>query len=902
MGGLLRAISNDPIAAIKAAAAHAPYLARLNAKFSDDLTSHGAEGLFQHAIERCKSLPADTDTAEAMCVLRRAKSRAHLAIAALDLSQSDTLEDTTRRITDFADASVGAALRVALARVGLVQDGLFMAALGKMGAGELNYSSDIDMAVFYDADLFKGGPREPADAAIRVTQETMRMLNEATTDGYVFRTDLRLRPDPSSTPLAISTRRAELYYESVGQNWERMVWIKGRPAAGDLSTGEAFLRMLEAFVWRRHLDYWAIGDVQAIKNMINAKGGDQSLHDVACDVKLGVGGIREIEFFVQTQQIILGGRNPELRVRGTLEGLQKLVDLGVVGQDVASDLTAAYKTLRAVEHRIQMLDDQQTHILPTDEDRRAAVAALCGESSLEAFDLAIAETRGLVHRHYNNLFAEEARKRQAPIQGNLVFTGVDDDPGTLKTLTGLGFKDPSRVIGSVRQWHRARTPATRTPRGRELLTALLPDLLSAMAKTGEADQAFARFATFFEGLRAGVQTLSMLAAEHELMEDLVATLALAPRIGLTLARRPNLLEALLSVSDRKAVPEVTDEPDFETAIDRVRHWHGEQAFLIGHSLLHGRLAARDAAEEWTKLAELSLKLMAQVAEAETKRRYGDAPGVWLIAALGKLGGCDMTAGSDMDLLVIYEPNEPGEGQSWFTRFTQRLITALSTETAQGSLYEVDMRLRPSGRAGPVATSLAAFERYHKTDAWTWEHMALTRLRPITGDANLGARVTAIAHDIIVSGDPQQRTADILDMRQRLLRDKPASGPWDLKMRHGGLLDLEFIVQQALLTAGSETALHPQLPAAINALHNQGHFTDAESETLFDGYRFLQALQQVQRLALGAGSDANLISSGLADRFCRATGMKDFTQLEQKLERVCASIAALRGERIGLLTV
>ncbi|MCF6328744.1 MAG: DUF294 nucleotidyltransferase-like domain-containing protein, partial [Henriciella sp.] len=388
----------------------------------------------------------------------------------------------------------------------------------------------------------------------------------------------------------------------------------------------------------------------------------------------------------------------------------------------------------------------------------------------------------------------------------------------------------------------------------------------------------------------------------ELMEDLIATLALAPRIGLTLARRPGLLEALLSVSDRKAVPDVAHEPDFETAIDQVRHWHGEQAFLIGHSLLHGRLAARDAAEEWTSLADLTLKLMAQVAEAETKRRYGEAPGVWSIAALGKLGGCDMTAGSDMDLLVIYEPVEPGAGQSWFTRFTQRLITALSTETAQGSLYEVDMRLRPSGRAGPVATSLAAFERYHKTDAWTWEHMALTRLRTITGDAGLGARVCKITHQIVVNGDPEKRTADILDMRQRLLRDKPASGPWDLKMRQGGLLDLEFIVQQALLTAGSKTVLHPQLPAAINALHKQGHFTDAESETLFDGYRFLQALQQVQRLALEADSNVNLISSGLADRFCRAAGMKDFVELEQKLERICASIASLRTERIGLLTV
>jgi len=347
----------------------------------------------------------------------------------------------TQRITDFADASVRAALRVSLNQAGLDQAGLFIMALGKMGAGELNYSSDIDLAVFFDPDVFEGGQREPVDAAIRVTREAMRLLDQRTPDGYVFRTDLRLRPDPSSTPLAVSTRRAELYYESVGQNWERMVWIKARTAAGDQTAGAEFLNMLEPFIWRRHLDYWAIGDVQAIKNMINAKTGDKSLHDVAADVKLGVGGIREIEFFVQTQQIILGGRNPALRVRGTLEGLAKLVEIGAVVDEVADELGRAYTFLRSVEHRIQMLDDEQTHTLPADEIKRANVAALAGASSLEAFDCAIVETRRLVHRHYANLFADETRKREAPIQGNLVFTGVDDDPATIATLSELGFAE-----------------------------------------------------------------------------------------------------------------------------------------------------------------------------------------------------------------------------------------------------------------------------------------------------------------------------------------------------------------------------------------------------------------------------------------------------------------------------
>lgn len=884
-----------------AAIEHAPYLARLVERHGEELKDVGAAALYEQALRRSQHVDPQESVDELMRQLRIDKARTHLAIAMLDLTQKASLSETTARLTTFADTAVQAALQNTLVAADLCDTGLFVAALGKMGAGELNYSSDIDMAVFFDPEQFEGGKRDAVDAASRVTQAAMRILNQQSRDGYVFRTDLRLRPDPSSNPLAVSTRRAELYYESVGQNWERMVWIKGRPCAGDLQAGKQFLRMLEPFVWRRHLDYWAIADVQAIKNMINANAEDRSLQDKSADLKLGIGGIREIEFFVQTQQIILGGRNPALRVRGTLAGLSELVLLGAIKPELAADLSAAYETLRGVEHRIQMLNDEQTHSLPASETDRAKVAALCGISSLADFDRAIADVRQTVHHHYADLFAEEARKRQTAISGNLVFTGVDDDPETLKTLQGLGFRDATRVIASIRQWHRAKTPATRTQRGRELLTAMLPDLLSSMSKTGEADQAFARFAQFFEGLRSGVQTLSMLAAEPELLDDLVTTLALAPRIGHTLSRRPGLLEALLSVSDRKQAPEIDAETDFETAIRQVRHWHGEQAFLIGHRLLHGRLAASDAATAWTQLADKSVQLMSRAAEFETTRRFGAPPGIWTVAALGKLGGGDMTAGSDLDLLVIYDGQGHDDAQTWFTRFTQRLITALSTETAEGQLYEVDMRLRPSGRAGPVATSITAFERYHKGEAWTWEHMALTRLRPVAGDVDLGVNIEKIARDVIVSGgEKDQRHTDILDMRQRLWREKPPTGPWDLKMRAGGLIDLEFIVQTALLTAGLPDAVKPKLGEAIRALQAASVLSDEDAETLYAGYRFLQSLQQIQRIASDGDTRPDQISGGLASRFCRACDADSFEAVEEQLEVICAGIEQLRCKKIGPL--
>lgn len=889
----LRALSDTPEEAVALAAEQAPYLAKLQS-LEFDLADPVALLASAHAL--CSEVAAGAS--DPMRDLRQAKQRAHLGIAASDLSGQATLEETTFEITRFADAAMSAALSVALAEKSLVGDGLFIAALGKMGAHELNYSSDIDVAAFFDPDVFHGGDYETADAAARVMRRMTSLLQDRTKDGYVFRTDLRLRPDPSSTPVAVSTRRAELYYESIGQNWERMVWIKGRCAAGDESAAARFLEAMRPFIWRRHLDYWAIADVHAIKNMINAKAGDKSLEAVSADLKLGPGGIREIEFFVQTQQIILGGRHEHLRVRGTQEGLRELVALGAVKPEVANQLSAAYRDLRMVEHRIQMLDDAQTHSLPAFENKRASVAALCGYSELAQFDADLIQLRKSVHQHYRELFAEETRKRDQAVQGNLVFTGVDDDPQTVETLTVLGFNNPSLVIERIREWHRGKTPATRSTRGRELLTAFLPDLLAAMGATGEADEAFRRFGRFFEGLRSGVQTLAMLVAEKKLTDDLVTTLAIAPRIANVLAKRPGLLEALISDVDRKPPPEFAADTDFETKLDLVRRWQGERAFLIGHQLLHGLLEARDAATHWSDLADTCICSMAAAAEAETIRKFGPAPGTWSVIGLGKLGGREMTAGSDLDLVVIYDPKESSDAQTWFTRFTQRLISALSAETGEGALYEVDMRLRPSGRSGPVATSIASFERYHHENAWTWEHMALTRLRPIAGDAPLGAEISAIAERMINAGDPDQRTADIRDMRERLLREKPAKGIWDLKMRRGGLLDLEFITQHAILTANEHQPLSPSLTDAHQSLLKTGVWTKAFHQEMSEAFVFLQALQQVQRMANDDITAANELSNALKDRLCRATGCQDYAALSATLERVFESVETAFCKKIG----
>ncbi|MEM9668842.1 MAG: bifunctional [glutamine synthetase] adenylyltransferase/[glutamine synthetase]-adenylyl-L-tyrosine phosphorylase [Pseudomonadota bacterium] len=900
MIGFSSPLHEDPLGALRVAAPHAPYLKRLLERETETVLTLGRTSpakVWNDILQDIRSVEQNADADTAMQRLRAAKRQAHLILAAADLSGVWPLSDITDRLTAFADASVAAALSVATKTIDLSADGLFIIALGKMGARELNYSSDIDVAAFYDPEVFEGGKRGAADSARRIVQHMCRILSDQTADGYVLRTDLRLRPDPGSTPVAVSTRMAEQYYESVGQNWERMVWIKARPCAGDLACADVFVRQISPFIWRRHLDYWAINDIHAIKAMINSSTDNADLEDP--DVKLGPGGIREIEFFAQTQQLIMGGRDPRLRVRATLSALERLQQGGLVSADDANELSRAYSELRAVEHRIQMRQDEQTHRLPTSEQNRSSVAALCGIEDFEIFDRGFREVRARVHQIYLNLFDTEARQKDAARSGNLVFTGVDPDPGTLETLSSFGFSEPENIISNISDWHRGRFPATRTERGRELLTALLPGLLNDMADTGDADTAFQHFQSFLGNLSSGVQTLSMLLAERELRRDLIATLALAPRLARRLGRRPELLEALLAPEEGARL-KLDPELAFEDAMDEARRYVRETEFLTGHRLLHGHLTAKDAGQAYSALADQTISAMAGAAEVETARRFGQISGDWCVVALGKLGGQALTATSDLDIMVIYDSDDTN-APVWFTRFTQRLITALSAETAEGQLYEVDMRLRPSGRSGPVAVKLSSFERYHRDEAWTWEHMALTRLRPVSDQNGLAEYVVRITQNILVDAPRRDElTEDIRNMRQRLAAEKPGHGLWDLKLGEGGLVDLEFIVQRELLMLKSTRSATPHLIDAIQLLKENQSLSDVDQDLLLEAEQLLSALQQIQRLALPGDISSETISAGLKDRLAKAAAQPDFEAVESTLRRIKAGVQTMRRERIGAI--
>ncbi len=907
----------------------APYLARLDRRCSDmraQYLEHGPEAVFEQVHARIRGLIVpDVDRDHVVRELRRTKEAGHFVIALADLAGDWDVTQVTRHITRLAEALCETALWGAYchaARLGWVlpcsgpQDcGIVALAMGKMGAYELNYSSDVDLIVLLDPDRVQAGSRSAQDAAVRITQDFVRLMEERTEDGYVFRTDLRLRPDPASNPVALRVQSALNYYERIGQNWERMAFIKARPCCGDIQVGEAFLDELSPFVWRRHLDYWALGDIHAIKRQIHAYGEHEALSHKEFDVKLGRGGIREIEFFVQTQQLILGGRDPNLRLRRTDEALLALEAIDAVSSDDATQLAQAYDYLRALEHRIQMRNDEQTHVLPDKAETRIDIARMSGyRDDIASFEADVSKVRYFVHGAYSNLFGEE--ERLSGESGNLVFSGVDEDPGTVATLKGMGFSNPANVIDLLRRWHRGGLPATRTSRGQQLLTSLTPSLLQWMSVSGEPDAAFARFAEFVSGLRGGVQVFSLMVAEPAFARDLISVMAFAPRLSKDLARQPALLDGMLDADfhaplendapDRvqKALQaEVDREDDFEDRINAARRFQREELLRIGYQVLQGRAPAAVAGEAYTRLADASIQTMSDTALQEISRRFGDWKGRWVVCGMGKLGGREMSATSDLDIMVIYDPGEPPEISDLPARFTQRLIAALSAPTEEGMLYEVDMRLRPSGKAGPVAVKLASFEQYYAGDAWTWEFMALTRLRVIVGDERLASDVRAVQRAALAKRSGYgELEADILDMRQLMSRERKAKTCWDVKLAPGGLVDVEFIVQQEILkSAGSDPdVIVANTVEAIGRLEALGCLSQVDARVLRDGYRMQVSIQQAMRIALTDDTGLEKTTTGLKSWLARVCGQPDFDALETALLAAQASIADIRLKKIGPL--
>lgn len=899
----------------------------------DETTDHRLAGITA-AIGQA-AFAADVTEAGLMSGLRALKTEAHFLIALSELAGEVETEVTVRRLSDLADACVAAAVNFLLRDAHMQGklalpvpeqpgegSGWILLGMGKLGAHELNFSSDIDLVVFFDpeAPAVTDG-HEASELFARLTRRLVRILQDRTDAGYVFRTDLRLRPDPGSTPLAISVLAALNYYEGRGQNWERAAMIKARPVAGDRAAGDRFLKELQPYVWRKYLDYAAIADIHSIKRQIHAHKGHGEIAVKGHNVKLGRGGIREIEFFVQTQQLIAGGRFPELRRRETVAMLKELAARGWITAEARDALTRQYWFLRSVEHAIQMVADEQSHTLPEDDEGLERIARLLAYDGAAAFSEAFRQSLQLVEQHYAALF--ETAPQLSTGVGNLVFTGDVDDPDTLQTLHNLGYGRPSDICRIIRTWHFGRYRATRSAEARERLTELTPALLEAFGQTRRADEAIVRFDEFLAGLPAGIQLFSLLQSNPGLLKLIATIMGAAPRLAGIITRRPHVFDGLL---DPQLLSELPDKPylsrrlaafldgtaQHEDVLDRLRIFASEQKFLIGVRLLTGTIDAMRAGKAFSDLADLTIGAAFEAVTTEFARRHGEVKGGRaVILGMGKLGSRELTAGSDVDLILLYDHDEDAEDSDggkplapshYFARLTQRLIAAVSAPTAEGVLYELDLRLRPSGNKGPVATNVDAFRKYQRQEAWTWEHMALTRARPVAGDAGLSQEIEDEVRQILAMPRDKARIAkEAAEMRALIEAEKPPRDLWDLKLVPGGLIDLEFIAQYATLT-GQAAGTERMTATADILAHLMPSLADSQvRQELVDAHHLYAALTQIIRLCLTGAFERDDVPPGLSDLLLGVTDLPDFGVLEAHVAETARKVREdfdllLRGKR------
>jgi glutamate-ammonia-ligase adenylyltransferase len=878
-------------------------------------------------IERtARAVFAAPDEAEAMHLLRRMKSEAALLIALCDIGGVWPVMRVTAALTDLAVASVQAALRYLLrqeaARGRLSPpngdrpeegSGLFVLAMGKMGAGELNYSSDIDLIVFFDAAApTLARDIEPQPFFVRITQALARLLQQRTGDGYVFRVDLRLRPDPASTQVAISTDSALHYYEREGRTWERAAMIKARPCAGDLRAGEAMVAEIAPFVWRKHLDFAALADVHDMKRQMQIFRGQSEIAVEGHNVKVGRGGIREIEFFAQTQQLVAGGRHPELRARPTLAALNVLASSNWITFQACDELTAAYEFLRRVEHRLQMVADEQTHSLPGDIKGVERFANFFGYEDRAAFAKDLLGHLKIVQGHYAKLFEGDDPTGTAKLP-DIDYGAGAEDARLLERLIALGFKTPIAVAQTLQQWMAGDYRVFRTESTRSAFVEFVPALIEGLADAEEPDRAVTTFDHFLRALQRGGRLITLLSQNRDLVALVALVLGTAPRLGDMLARQPQLMDGLIDPRFFGAMPDqrelsarlaatLRDADSYEEFLDRLRLFGQESLFLIGTRILSGTVSAQQASTAFADVAEGIVHTVHGLVTGRFAAQYGHIRGQQTaIVAMGRLGSREMTASSDLDLILLYDfdaecPDSDGtpslQGAQYFARFTQRLISAFTTRTNYGVLYEIDMRLRPSGRAGPVASHIQSFAEYQEREAWTWEHMALTRARVISAPPEFRARIEKVIRDVLRRPRDRAGTAnDVADMRRAIALEKGEDDLWDLKHAAGGLVDIDFIAQYLQLVHAAEKPdiLSVSTLEVLDNAAKLGVLAPSEAEVLRSAARLYHDLTQILRLCVSDKFKPETAGEDLLQVMARAGDAPDFSALEARVKETQAEV-------------
>jgi len=897
--------------AIVRARAHAPYLAGMLDR-QPALTEMLAAGDGAGALALARL--AGEDTADVASALRREKQALALALAIGDLAGGFSLLEVTGELSAFADRALHAAIFEGIRRrapdfdPGTQPSGFLALALGKHGAGELNYSSDIDPILLFEPALLPRRERDdPGEAAQRVARSVVEMLSMVTHEGYVFRVDLRLRPASEVSPLAISVDAALTHYESSALAWERAAFIRARACAGDLAAGEAFLAAIRPFVWRKSLDFGAVAEIGRLTAQIRANARGNVAVGPGFDLKKGRGGIREVEFYAQTHQLIHGGRNPALRLRGTRATLDALAAAGLLDAGDAQLLGKSYDRLRTIEHRLQMVQDKQTHSLPRSAEGIDQVAKLDGLPNGTALIAELAQITEVVGSRYDALV-------MAQVPSGAVAVSMPDQSSLVEELEALGFAGPEALAERIEGWLSGRVRALRSDAARTAFATIRHDLLEAFAKAPEPDRALARWEQLLANLPSAINLFRLLEARPGLIELLARILGLAPPLADALARRADLLDPLIDASAFELPGSVEDlvaqfsrfEPgdDYQRKLDAVRRRVGERRFELGVQLIDASHDPLAIGRALGRVAEAALMVLTDATVAEFRQAHGMVPDSELVVlGLGRMGGGVLTHASDLDLVFLFtgdftresDGRRPLGGTHYYTRLSQRVISALSVPTAEGALYEVDTRLRPSGEQGPPAASMDSFERYQREQAWTWEHMALCRARPLYGSAPSREIVNGVIHAILTGPrDTQVLRGEVVEMRARMAQHKAPVGPLDVKLGRGGLVDLEFLVHFAQLRGGRDlppAAFAPELGAAVRTLAGEG----ALPTTLIDAHDTLARFLIAARLL---APDSQFPGDAARMALVRACGYGEWLELNAALAAPRHAVAQAWHETFG----
>ncbi|MEK6638728.1 MAG: bifunctional [glutamine synthetase] adenylyltransferase/[glutamine synthetase]-adenylyl-L-tyrosine phosphorylase [Pseudomonadota bacterium] len=852
---------------------HSPYLRLLMRRFPEVAVAL-ASGQMQHMSPE---IDPDRPVAQA---LRIAKGQMALAVAIGDLADVFPLETVTAHLSNFADHALDHAIAAAFEAVvpGAEPRGFAAIALGKHGSHELNYSSDIDPILIFDPQSLPCRARdEPVETAVRIGRKLLEIMQTRDGDGYVFRVDLRLRPNPDVTPIVLPVDAAISYYESSALTWERAAFIRARACAGDKALGQMFLDTIRPFVWRRGLDFGAVGEIRGMSHRIRDHYARGQAFGPGYDLKRGRGGIRECEFFAQIHQMIHGGRDASLRVPATVAALLALSQAGWIGADEAGTLSDAYRLYRMIEHRLQMVDDQQTHSLPKAGEAMDGVAMLSGLEDGAALLDQLAPYVDQVGRIYDGL---DGDARDALPRNTALLEGY---------LSANGLADAGTVAQRIGGWRGGTYRAVRSAAAQDALEAVLPALVKALGAAADPLAAINRLDRLIERLPSAINLFRLLEARRPLLTLLTDILCHAPTLADDLSRRPDLLDGLISASALGPVGGVDQiaaqlrldaSAGLEAQLDRIRQGVGELRFALGSQIIAGNADPLEVAAGYARVAEAAVQVATDATIAEFEHAHGQVAGCeFVILALGRMGGAELTHASDLDLIFLFtgdfreESNgiRPLGAVHYFNRLAQRVTASLSVPTASGALYEIDTRLRPSGAKGPLSVSLDAFARYQAEEAWTWEHMALTRARTIYGSQQACAQAAAIVADVLShQRDRRRLVADALKMREDMSTHKPAKSELDIKLVEGGAVDLEFALHVRQL--GNQYGFDPHLGRAIAALDLPPSFAGAYQ--LFT--RFLLTMRLV-------APDFEAPTPATQALLARSCGYENWTELLAELE-------------------